>query len=100
MYGSQWGSLAAAHSLYKAVFLTTSHARIRISTVSHARIHIRYYKSRVNQEQVLQVTCAASYRAMKSKVQTIITIVSSYIEEIKTSLICCHIGIVTCAAHS
>ena len=45
MYGSQWGSLAAAQNLYKAVLFTTSHARIRISTTSHARICIRYYKS-------------------------------------------------------
>ena len=37
-------SLAAARYFIKAVFLTTSHTRIHIST-SHARICIRYYKS-------------------------------------------------------
>ena len=37
MYVSQWGSLAATSSFWKAVFFTASHARIRI----------RYYKSRV-----------------------------------------------------
>ena len=56
--------------------------RIRISTASHARIRIRYCKSRENPYQVLQVTCAASERAMKSKVRMsdkiIITIVPSY----------------------
>ena len=35
-----------AHSLWKAVFFT-SHVRIRISTTSHARICIRYCKSRM-----------------------------------------------------
>jgi len=43
MYESEWGSLAAAHSLQKAVFYTTSHMRICINTTSHARIRIRYY---------------------------------------------------------
>ena len=52
----------------KPYFFTTSHATIRISTTSHARICIRYYKSRENPYQVLQVTCAASERAMKLKV--------------------------------
>ena len=62
MYGSQWGSLAAARSLQKAVFFTTSHARIRISTTSHAIAREFAY-------QILQVTCTAS--AMKSKVRMI-----------------------------
>ena len=35
---------------------TTSHMTICISTTSYARIHIRYYKLRENQYQVLQVT--------------------------------------------
>ena len=35
-----WGSLAAGHSLQKAVFFTTSHARICISATSHMRIRI------------------------------------------------------------
>ena len=55
----------------KPYFFTASHARIRISTASHARIRIRYYKSRENPYQVLQVMCAASERAMKSKVHMI-----------------------------
>ena len=38
-------SLAAACSLYKAVFFTASHVRIRISTTSNVRIPIRYCKS-------------------------------------------------------
>ena len=73
------------------LFFTTSHVRIRINTTSHmticisttsyARIHIRYYKLRENPYHILQVTCAASERAMKSNVSTdeiIITIVPSY----------------------
>ena len=66
MYGSQWGSLAAARSL---LFFTTSHDN-----------PYQYYKSRENpyqvlqvtRESVLQVTCAASERAMKSKARMII----------------------------
>ena len=46
IYGSQWGSLAAACSLLGAVFFTASHVRICISTTSHVRICIRYCKSR------------------------------------------------------
>ena len=50
------------HAVYKrSYFFTTSHAKIRISTASHARI--RY--------QVLQVMCAASEHAMKWKVRMI-----------------------------
>lgn len=57
MYRCQYeGSFAGACSGKKAVFFTTSHARIRIryckwcektliSTTSHMRIHIRYCKS-------------------------------------------------------
>ena len=45
MCGSQWGGLAAARSLYKAVFFTTSHARIRI----------RYYKSCENPYQYYEL---------------------------------------------
>ena len=41
--------------------------RIHISTTSHARIFIRYYKSRKNSYQVLQVMCATSESAMKIK---------------------------------
>ena len=81
MYGSQWGSL------HTVCFFTTSHMRICIRYyvytshmricirycvyTSHVRIHvcIRYYKSHKNPYQVLQVTCAVSEHAMKSKVQ-------------------------------
>ena len=66
------GEAFQLHAVYKnAKFFTTSHVRIHISTASHARIHIRYCKSRENPHQVLQVTCAASERAMKSKVHMI-----------------------------
>jgi len=36
------GGLAAAYSLYKAIFFTASHVRIGISTTVHVRISIRY----------------------------------------------------------
>ena len=62
----------------KPYFFTTSHARVRISTASSARIHIRYCKSHENPYQVLQVTCAASECALKSKDKIIITIIPSY----------------------
>ena len=71
MYGSQRGSLAAAAVLKRAIFLTASHTRICIST----------NKSRENPYQVLQVTHAASERAMKSRVRMnkiIIAIAPSY----------------------
>ena len=82
------------------LFFTTSHVRIRINTTSHmticisttsyVRIHIRYYKSRENPYHILQVTCAASERAMKSNVSTdeiIITIVPSYTRKNITCLL-------------
>ena len=41
------GEALQLHAVHKKLFFTTSHARIRISTASHApRIHIRHYKSR------------------------------------------------------
>ena len=75
MYGSQWGSLAAAHNLLKAIFSNTSHTRIRISTAS------QYCKSHENPYQVLQVTFAASECCNEiegSYDKIIITIVPSY----------------------
>ena len=60
---------------------------IRISTASHARIRIRYYKSRENPYQVLQVTCAASEHAMGSYDKIIITIVPSCTGENITRLL-------------
>ena len=58
------------HTAYKK-----SHFLLQVTRESVSGI---YYKSRANQYQVLQVTCGASERAMKSKVCTIITIVPSY----------------------
>ena len=63
------GKSCSCMQFIKAVFSTTSHVRIRISTASHVRIRIRYCKSCENLYQVLQFTCAASERAMKSKVR-------------------------------
>ena len=66
------GEALQLHAVYKKLyFFTPSHVRIRISTASHTRIRIRYYKSRENLYQVLQVMCAASERAMKSEVRMI-----------------------------
>ena len=55
------GKPCSCTKFIKAVFCTASHARIRI----------RYYKSHENPYQVLQVTCAAYERAMKSEVHMI-----------------------------
>ena len=62
MYGSQWGSLAAACSFY----------------CKSRENPYQYYKSRENPYPVLQVTRAASERAMSSYDKIIITIVPSY----------------------
>ena len=67
MYGSQWGSLAAACSLQKAYFYCKSCDNL-----------YQYYKSGENQYQVLQVTCTVSECAVKLKIKIIITIVPSY----------------------
>ena len=59
-----------------------------------------FYKFRENPYQVLQVTCAASEHAMKSKVRIIksfINIGPSYCEKYHSFVA---IGIVTCAVHS
>ena len=58
MYGSQWGSLIAACSLYKGYFLLVQ--------VTHESV------------SVLQVTHAASECAMKSKVRMIKSLSSQY----------------------
>ena len=51
------GEALQLHAVYKRqYFFTASHARIRISTTSHVK------------SMVLQVMCAASEHAMKSKV--------------------------------
>ena len=61
------------------------------SCTQFIKSRIFYYKSRENLYQVLQVTCAASERAMKSKVRTIKSLSPYYqgIPEKKISLICC-----------
>ena len=90
-YTNVWESMGKPCScmqfIKSRIFFNTSHTRIRISTASHARIRIRYCKSRENPYQVLPVLCTASERAMKSKVKIIIAIVPSYTGKI--SLICC-----------
>ena len=65
------GDPCSCRQFIEAVFFTASHARIHISTASHVRIRIRYYKSRENPYQVLQVMCAAPELAMKSKLHMI-----------------------------
>ena len=74
------GEALQLHAVYKKPYFLLQVMRESVSvlqvtresisdTTSHARIHIRYYKSRKNPYQVLQVTCAASEHAMKSKVR-------------------------------
>ena len=76
------GEALQLHAVYKKPYFLLQVTRESVSvlrvtresvsgTTSHARIRIRYYKSRENPYQVLQVTCAASERAMKSKVRMI-----------------------------
>ena len=56
----------------------------------------QYYKSCENPYQVLQVTCAASERAMKLKVRMINTIIQAIPEKI--SLVCCRWHCYLCCA--
>ena len=73
------GEALQLHVVYKKPYFLLQVTRESVSgTASHVRIHIRYYKSRENPYQVLQVTCSAFERAMKWKVCIIITIVPSY----------------------
>ena len=65
------------------------------SCTQFIKSRIFYYKSRENPYQVLQVTCAASECAMKSKVRTIKSL-SPY-QAIPEKVA---VGIVTRAAHS
>ena len=53
---------------WEFVSVLTSYVRICISTTSYMRICIRCSKSHENPYQVMQVTCAASERGMKSMV--------------------------------
>ena len=62
------GEALQLHAVY---FLLQVTPRICISTTSHMRIRIRYYKSHENPYQVLQVTHGASEHAMKSEVHII-----------------------------
>ena len=66
-----YGSLAAAHTSYKAVLFTTSHMRIRVRYCKSQENPYQYYKSRENPYQVPQVTRTAFEHAMKSKVRII-----------------------------
>jgi len=91
-----WGSVGKACScvqfIKKPYFLLPSHTRIRISTTSHTRICIRY---------ILQVMCAVSERAMKSKFHIImITSLSPKYQAIpeKISFICCCWDCCSCCA--
>ena len=79
----------------------TQFIKSRISYYKSRENPYQYCKSRENPYQVLQVTCAASERAMKSKVhdKIIITIVPSYIYQKKYHSFVA-VGIVTRAAHS
>ena len=70
MYGSQWGSLAAARSLSYFYYKLHENPRIRISTASHVRICIRYYKSHALHLNIQKIE--GSYDKI------IITIVPSY----------------------
>ena len=83
------GEALQLHTVYKKQYFVTQVTQESVSvlqvmresisgTTSHARIRIRYYKSRENPYQVLQVTYTASERTMKSEVCTIITIVPSF----------------------
>ena len=72
------GKHCSCTQFIKSLIFTTSHARIRISTASYVKICFRYYKSRENPYQVLQVTCTASERAMKSKVHMIKSLPPKY----------------------
>ena len=76
------GEALQLHAVYKKLYFLLQVTRESVSvlqvtlesvsgTASHARIRIRYCKSRENPYQVLQVTCDASEHAMKSKVRTI-----------------------------
>ena len=66
------GEALQLHAVYKKPYFLLQVTRESVSgTASHARIRIRYCKSRENPYQVLQVTCAASERAMKLKVRMI-----------------------------
>ena len=62
------------------------------------RICIRYCKSRENLYQVLQVTCAVSKSAMKSKVHMIKSYHHSTKLYRKISLVCCHWHCYSCCA--
>ena len=78
MYGSQWGSLSAACSLLKArYFYCKSHENsyqyYKLCDNFNQYYKLcdnfnQYYKSHENPYQVMQVTCAASERGMKSMV--------------------------------
>ena len=76
MYGSQCGSLAL-HVVYKSRVFYCKSCNMSL---------YQYYKSHENPYQVLQVTCAASECAMKSKV-CMIKLLSCYTGKI--SLVCC-----------
>ena len=76
------GEALQLHAVYKRLYFLLQVTRESISvlqvtresvsgTASHARIRIRYYKSRENPYQVLQVMCTVSKRAMKSEVRMI-----------------------------
>ena len=66
------GEALQLHAVYKKPYFLLQVTRESVSvTASHARIRIRYCKSRENPYQVLQVTCAASERAIKSEVRII-----------------------------
>ena len=68
------------------------------SCTQFIKSRIFYYKSRKNPYQVLQVTCAASERAMKSKI--IITIVPSYTGKNITRLLPLALLLVLCTRNN
>ena len=66
------GEALQLHAVYKEpYFFTTSHARIHIRYYKSRENPYQYYKSHENLYQVLQVTCAGSECAMKLKVHMI-----------------------------
>ena len=101
MYGSQWGSLAVACSLHikKKHFLLQVSENLYQYYKSHENLY-QYYKSRENPYQVLQVTRAASERAMKSKDRMINHHHHSTTVYQKKYHSFVAVGIVTSAAHS
>ena len=65
------GEALQLHAAYKKSYFLLQVTRESVSVLQVTKIRIKYCKSRENPYQVLQVTCDASERAMKSKVRTV-----------------------------